>query len=123
MRQIGPARLPGQQRVRADIRRRPWPLDNNGVAPSKGRPMRLFFAALAATLIYCSDARGHGDAEWIQCGGHRNAPGKLRFGAPDCFELEDDDVAVTEAGYFVKNLRETIPFNEALPSPDGKYWR
>jgi hypothetical protein len=85
--------------------------------------MRLFFAALAATLIYCSDARGHGDAEWIQCGGHRNAAGKLCFGERDCFELEDDDVAVTEAGYFVKNLRETIPFNEALPSPDGKYWR
>ena len=38
-------------------------------------------------------------------------------------ELADADVSVTAAGYFVKSISETVPFGEALPSPDGHYWR
>jgi hypothetical protein len=76
--------------------------------------------AAAATL---SIAVAHGPAEWINQGGFRNAAGELCCGEHDCFALPVADVSVTSAGYFVRSKRETVPFSEALPSPDGHYWR
>jgi len=83
---------------------------------------RLTLAAvlLAATF---SLASAHGPAEWIQRGGYRNAVGELCCGERDCAELADGDITITGAGYLVKSIRETVPFSEALPSPDGRYWR
>jgi len=75
---------------------------------------------LAATL---SLATAHGPAEWIQRGGFRNAAGELCCGERDCVEISGEDVSITGAGYFVRSIRETVPFSEALPSPDGHYWR
>src|SRR5436305_6806374 len=75
---------------------------------------------IAATL---SLASAHGPAEWIQHGGYKNAAGELCCGERDCFELADADVKITSAGYFVVSMKETIPFQEATPSPDGRYWR
>jgi hypothetical protein len=68
-------------------------------------------------------ASAHGPAEWIQQGGYRNAVGELCCGEKDCLGIADADVTVTAAGYLVKSIRETVPFGEALPSPDGHYWR
>lgn len=68
-------------------------------------------------------ANAHGAAEWIQRGGYKNAAGELCCGERDCFELSDADVKITAAGYFVVSIKETIPFHEATPSPDGRYWR
>ena len=87
-----------------------------------GGVTRLTFAvlALSATL---SLAGAHGTGEWIQRGGYKNAAGELCCGERDCFELASGDVTVTSAGYFVHSTRETVPFSEALPSPDGHYWR
>ena len=83
---------------------------------------RVSFAAvlIGATL---SLASAHGPAEWIQRGGYKNAAGELCCGERDCLELSAGDVTVTENGYFVHSVREIVPFNEALPSPDGQYWR
>ena len=75
---------------------------------------------IAATL---SLASAHGPAEWIQRGGYRNAAGELCCGDRDCFEIAVDDVSINGSGYFVRSIRETVPFSEALPSPDGHYWR
>jgi len=88
---------------------------NRGVA-------RLTPAAVlvAATL---SLAGAHGPAEWIQRGAYRNAAGELCCGERDCFELSSEDISITGAGYFVRSIRETVPFSEAQPSPDGHYWR
>ena len=80
---------------------------------------------LAAVLVAAtlSLASAHGPAEWIQRGGYKNAAGELCCGERDCFELSDADVKITSAGYFVVSMKETIPFQEATPSPDGRYWR
>ena len=80
---------------------------------------------LAAVLVAAtlSLASAHGPAEWIQRGGYKNAAGELCCGERDCFELTSSDVSVTAAGYFVHSTKETVPFSEALPSPDGHYWR
>ena len=83
---------------------------------------RLLLVALAATATL-SLASAHGPAEWINRGSYKNAAGELCCGERDCAELSDADVSVTAAGYFVKSISETVPYGEALPSPDGHYWR
>ncbi|HEY1362752.1 MAG TPA: hypothetical protein VGF60_10955 [Xanthobacteraceae bacterium] len=80
--------------------------------------LAVFLAAATLSL-----ASAHGPAEWIQRSGFRNAAGELCCGERDCLELATGDVSVTSAGYFVHSTRETVPFSEALPSPDGQYWR
>ena len=65
----------------------------------------------------------HGPAEWIQRGGYKNSAGELCCGERDCFELADGDVKITDAGFYIISIKETVPFSEATPSPDGKYWR
>ena len=82
--------------------------------------LALVGVLVAATL---SLASAHGPAEWIQQGGYRNTAGELCCGERDCFTHPVTDVSVTSAGYFVRSKSETVPFSEALPSPDGNYWR
>jgi hypothetical protein len=77
----------------------------------------------AVAMISLQLAYAHGPAEWIQRGGYKNAAGELCCGERDCFELTDADVKITSAGYYVVSIKETIPFSEATPSPDGRYWR
>ena len=74
-------------------------------------------------LLMLTLAQAHGPAEWIQRRGYKNAAGELCCGEHNCFELSDGDVKVTSVGYFVVRTKETIPFSEATPSPDGRYWR
>lgn len=73
-------------------------------------------------LLILTLAQAHGPAEWIQRRGYKNAAGELCCGERNCFELSDGDVKVTSVGYFVVRTKETIPFSEATPSPDGRYW-
>jgi hypothetical protein len=87
-----------------------------------GSGWRLVLAAVLAASTM-SLASAHGPAQWIQDGGYRNAVGELCCGERDCFELSSEDVGVTAAGYFVRSTSETVPFSEALPSPDGRFWR
>jgi hypothetical protein len=90
------------------------------------RALRIFLVLLAAAALLAgavSASRAHDTAEWIQREGWKNAVGELCCGERDCSELADDDVRVTAAGYFIKSLKETVPYSEALPSPTGTYWR
>lgn len=66
---------------------------------------------------------GHGPAEWIERGGYKNAVGDLCCGERDCTELRSEDIAITPAGYLIKSIGETVPYDEATPSPTGTYWR
>ena len=68
-------------------------------------------------------ALGHDAAEWIERGGYRNAAGESCCGERDCAPLADGDVEITSAGYRIRSLSELVPFHEAAPSPDGRYWR
>src|SRR5215210_1124671 len=87
-----------------------------------GSVRRLILSAVLAAATF-SFAAAHGPAEWIQRGGYKNVAGELCCGERDCFELSDADVKVTSVGYLVVSTKETIPFSEATPSPDGRYWR
>jgi len=87
--------------------------------------MRIFVLLVALVLLglalWVTASSAHGPAEWIQRGGYKNAVGELCCGERDCFEVEP--VRATESGYFLPVYGETIPYSEAMPSPDGKYWR
>lgn len=87
-------------------------------------------------VFFAVKAHAHGPAEWIQRGDYKNAAGELCCGERDCFELADDDVKVTPEGYrvtlpigqrapgYIEGVNfEIVPFDQATPSPDGKYWR
>ncbi len=78
---------------------------------------------LLAGFVFTRFAFAHGPAEWIERGAYKNAAGELCCGARDCFELAEDDVKVTSGGYYIVSIKETVPFSEATPSPDGRYWR
>lgn len=86
------------------------------------RTLRTVGALLAFALLVPA-ALAHGPAEWIEHGHYKNAAGELCCGERDSFELASDDVEVTASGYFIKSMKETVPFNQATPSPDGHYWR
>jgi len=75
------------------------------------------------TLLSLSVAHGHGTADWIQRGAYKNAVGELCCGERDCTEIKGADVQITPSGYFIISIKETVPFEEATPSPTGTYWR
>jgi hypothetical protein len=76
--------------------------------------------ALVLVLLVCSQSPAHDS--WISRGGLRNAAGEWCCGEGDCFTVPGDQVHVTAGGYTLFS-RETVPFSEAQPSPDGAYWR
>lgn len=80
--------------------------------------MRSAVAVLAATISF-SPAGGH---SWNYGQHYRNPAGELCCGVGDCFLMHQDIVRMDGAGYWLFNL-EHIPFIEAIPSPDGQFWR
>lgn len=80
-------------------------------------------AALGCILLPWAPARAHGPAEWIERGRFTNAVGQLCCGERGCLEVPSSDVEVTARGFYIRSLKETVPFDEAQPSPDGHYWR
>ena len=85
------------------------------------RPVLFGFATFA--ILSLSVAHAHGPAAWIQQGGYKNGLGELCCGERDCVEISAADVKVTPAGYMLISTSETIPFDQATPSPTGTFWR
>ncbi|MGE0062073.1 MAG: hypothetical protein AB7T86_08340 [Xanthobacteraceae bacterium] len=59
---------------------------------------------------------------WINRGGFKNTAGEWCCGEGDCFVVPGKNVSIAKGGYTLFGT-EVIPFNQALPSPDGAYWR
>jgi hypothetical protein len=68
-------------------------------------------------------AWAHGDADWINQGGFRNAAGELCCGERDCVVVHAQHVTLPEPGYRVFETGELVPERDAQPSPDGQFWR
>jgi hypothetical protein len=84
-----------------------------------GYPVRLLLAA-TFFLVIASPAPAHDS--WISSGGHRNAAGEWCCGEGDCFVIPSEQVSARSGGYRLFG-RETVPYSEAQPSPDGAFWR
>jgi hypothetical protein len=81
---------------------------------------------------------------WISRGSYKNPAGEWCCGADDCGVVSPDAVKAIRGGYSLRgpvtygeavtgnaadgptwqeNLNEVVPYSQALPSPDGAYWR
>lgn len=81
---------------------------------------------------------------WINNGGHRNPAGEWCCGVGDCGVVSSGAVRAVGGGYILhgavvygqgatgnakdgpthtEQLNESIPYSQALPSPDGSFWR
>jgi hypothetical protein len=98
---------------------------------------------LTLTLALSSSAALAHDI-WISNGSYKNPAGEWCCGANDCGVVAPNAVHTSTGGYSVvgavtygegitgnpadgptvnQNVNETIPYSQALPSPDGAYWR
>lgn len=98
----------------------------------------LRLALAAALVLACAMSTAAHDS-WISDGRWRNAAGEWCCGPHDCGELVEDapepapvarehgwevhGVVIVEATGARVRVDETVPYAEALPSPDGKFHR
>lgn len=96
-----------------------------------------------AAFVWPWPARAHDI--WISKHAYKNPAGEWCCGAEDCGVVDPGAVHAAAGGYSVRggvtygsgvtgnpddgetrrdeDLNETIPYSQALPSPDGAYWR
>ncbi len=98
---------------------------------------------LALVLVFASSAALAHDI-WINRSAYRNPAGEWCCGAEDCGVVSPNAVTATKGGYSIagtvtygqaitgdaldgptvhQQVQELIPYSQALPSPDGAYWR
>jgi len=106
-------------------------------------PRTLMRSMLALVLTVCGSAAFAHDI-WISRGSFKNPAGEWCCGAEDCGVVSPKAVRTIRGGYSVvgavtygeaitgnshdgptthDNVNEVIPYSQALPSPDGAYWR
>src|SRR5262245_34687187 len=84
-----------------------------------GRAPRLLLDIAVFTLA--SESGAHDS--WISRGGYRNQAGERCCGDGDCFVVRGvHAVTLPTVGYRLPG-GEFVPRSEALPSPDGRFWR
>jgi hypothetical protein len=89
-------------------------------------------------LWLISPAFAHSDADWIAKGGYQGKTGGSCCGPQDCEIVHN--VTAERSGYhvrhktwsyqagpmgppFERDINEIVPYEEATPSEDGRYWR
>ena len=106
-------------------------------------PRTLMRFTLTLLLAMSSSAAFAHDI-WINHGAYKNPAGEWCCGAEDCGVVNPKAVHALTGGYSVvgavtygeavtgnaadgptvqQQVDETIPYSQALPSPDGAYWR
>jgi hypothetical protein len=106
-------------------------------------PRTLTRSLLVLVLTVLSSAAFAHDI-WINRGSFKNPAGEWCCGAEDCGVVSPKAVHAVRGGYSVAgtvtygeaitgsaldgptthdNVNEVIPYSQALPSPDGAYWR
>ena len=80
--------------------------------------------ALAAGLLAgtAAMAAAHEDYDWIRKGGYRGVDGTSCCGQDDCDQIPASRVESTPLGYRLPDFGMTIPYRQATPSLDGKFW-
>jgi hypothetical protein len=77
---------------------------------------------LLACLLTTAPAFAHDS--WISRGGFRGPKnGEWCCGTNDCSIVSGTSVKVSGTGYVLLPNKETVPYEETIPSADGQYWR
>ena len=83
--------------------------------------MRLPLQLAAVSLLaFATLAQAHDS--WISRQGLRNPAGEWCCGENDCFVTPAQIVSLPAPGYRLPD-GEFVPQAEAMPSPDGQFWR
>jgi hypothetical protein len=82
--------------------------------------MSRLFVLVVIVAAMASPAAAATPAERSDAGNHRIA---ARLGEPGCAAIAEDDVVVVPHGFLIHRLKEFVPYDEASPSPDRRYWR
>jgi hypothetical protein len=94
--------------------------NNDVVCVMMGKRLHVLFVVFAC-LLTVTPALAH--ESWISRGGFRGPKnGEWCCGANDCFVVSSQSVRVNGVGYELPT-KETVPYEEAIPSIDGQYWR
>ncbi|MBI4275567.1 MAG: hypothetical protein HY659_12800 [Rhizobiales bacterium] len=76
---------------------------------------------VAPSLFIVSFALAHDS--WISRGAFKSPiSNEWCCGEGDCFVIPSDSVQMNGVGYELFGV-EMVPFTEAMPSPDGAFWR
>lgn len=100
---------------------------------------------LIAFLIgFFTTSKAHAHDIWINEGHYRNPAGEWCCGTGDCGVVGADGIHAIKGGYSINSrvvygssitgnaadgsttsepIKEFVPYSQALPSPDGEYWR
>lgn len=91
-----------------------------------GNSIRMLMAGACVLALVLPSAAlpAFAHDSWISRGKFRNPEtGEWCCGNHDCFAIPASRVTLGAAGYELPDLGETIPYDKALPSRDGQYWR
>lgn len=95
----------------------------------------LHYIVLGFVLMLAASEKVSAHDSWISRGALRNGAGEWCCGAGDCAVMDPKAVGLRVGGFSVSGwgtiagssrrefYHETVPVNEAQPSPDGSYWR
>ena len=84
--------------------------------------LRPIAIAIGLAMASAAPADAHGDFDWINKGGYRNANGDHCCGKDDCYKLGASEVEQQRDGYSVPSHGVKVPYDEAQRSEDGNYW-
>jgi len=110
------------------------------------RPVLRWFvpSVMAFAVMPLSVAPVFAHELWISRNNYKNPAGEWCCGAEDCGFVSSDAVKAIKGGYSLRGpvtygmgvtgneadgpthseqLNEVVPYSQALPSPDGAYWR
>lgn len=95
----------------------------------------LFWNCMGWMLVFAVvfwASYSHAHDSWINKGGYKNKAGEWCCGEGDCFMIPKQFVTMSGSNYvIVRNpwvgigptQVESVPYTEAMPSPDGEFWR
>lgn len=105
---------------------------------------RALLRPLPMVVLFFLSSSAFAHDMWINRGAYKNPAGEWCCGAEDCGVVNPNAVHASSAGYSLRgavtygvgvtgntadgptrtdSVNETIPYSQALPSPDGSYWR
>ena len=82
--------------------------------------MRRLISVVAVASAIAAPAPATTPAEQVKRGDHRIA---ALLGQTGCAALAKDEVIAVPHGFLLHRSKEFVPYDEAAPSPDGRYWR
>ena len=84
--------------------------------------MRVALGYAFLVLVPVAPAQAHDAYDWIRRGAYLGVDGTRCCGQNDCLPIAPDRVHATPHGFALRDHGMIVPYRQARPSEDGKYW-